>query len=123
MSLLLDYEDLSEVPAWKELSHARHVARKEHLCDTCGCPGGVLIGEQYEKVVALEDGKFIVVRMCGLRDSEGYQYRGVGVDMCPRKRMWVQEMDRLSVEAAKQFIEEEFSDHGVQTEQSAAKAA
>lgn len=47
-------------PDFKVLNQSTHISRKVRPCE--GCAEGIQIGEKYEQVVFLEDGKFGIIR-------------------------------------------------------------
>lgn len=52
-----------EAPDFKVLEWGRHVARKAYLCQSCGI-GYIAPGEPYDRMVALNEGRFEIDRHC-----------------------------------------------------------
>lgn len=64
-----DWQD-DGAPDIVTLSQSTHKARRPHICDCNlrGCRGGIEVGERYERLVFLEDGRFSILRFgrgCG----------------------------------------------------------
>lgn len=45
---------------WRTLRQSVHTARKPHTCDNC--QGVIQVGEKYEVIAALDEGRFIIRR-------------------------------------------------------------